>query len=175
MAFDVKKFLSHAKVPAMFTMLGAILALNIKTCSDGNKSRETNDVVKSVAEKIDSVRMDADTVKAYSVATYDVAVKNNEIVKRTEEKVDALQETADTILAHVDSCCDCNKKPVVRPRRPAPRPVPRSTPRDTVPAVKPKPCPRDTVVVVKHDTVYADKPKVVDAPKAVLRCYVPVR
>ena len=155
MAFDVKNFLSRAKVPAMFTMLGAILLLNVKTCSDGNKSRKTNDVVKSVAEKIDSVRMDADTVKAYSVATYDVVVENNEIVKRTEKKVDALQETADTILAHVDSCCDCNKKPVVRPRRPAPR----STPRDTVPAGKPKPCTPDTVVIVKRDTVYADKPK----------------
>ncbi len=175
MAFDVKNFLSRAKVPAMFTMLGAILLLNVKTCSDGNKSRETNGVVKSVAEKIDSVQMDVDTVKAYSVATYDVAVKNNEIVKRTEEKVDALQETADTILAHVDSCCDCNQKPVVRPRRPAPRSVPRPTPRDTVPAAKPKPCPRDTVVIVKRDTVWADKPNVVDAQKAVLRCYVPVR
>ena len=151
MAFDVKNFLSRAKVPAMFTMLGAILLLNVKTCSDGNKSRKTNDVVKSVAEKIDSVRMDADTVKAYSVATYDVVVENNEIVKRTEKKVDALQETADTILAHVDSCCDCNKKPVVRPRRPVPR--------DTVPAGKPKPCTPDTVVIVKRDTVYADKPK----------------
>lgn len=159
MAFDVKKFLSRAKVPAMFTMLGAILALNIKTCSDGNKSRETNGVVKSVAEKIDSVRMDADTVKAYSVATYDVVFQNNEIVKRTEKKVDALQETADTILAHVDSCCDCNKKPVVPLRRPMPRPVPRHTPRDTVPAVKPNPCTPDTVVIVKHDTVWANKPK----------------
>lgn len=143
MAFDVKNFLSRAKVPAMFTMLGAILALNIKTCSDGNKSRETNDVVKSVAEKIDSVQMDADTVKAYVRATHNVAVENNGIAKRIEEKVDNVKETVDTILAHVDSCCDCNARPVVRPRRPAPR----SVPRDTVPAAKPKPCPRDTVYV----------------------------
>ncbi|MBP5794943.1 MAG: hypothetical protein J6W41_02915 [Alphaproteobacteria bacterium] len=151
MAFDFKRFLGRAEKPALFVMMAALLGISVKNCSDGDKSRETNDVVKSVAEKIDSVRMDADTVKAYSVATYNVAVENNKIVNRTEEKVDALQETADTILAHVDSCCDCNKKPVVRPRR--------LVPRDTVPAAKPEPCTPDTVVIVKRDTVYADKPK----------------
>lgn len=164
MAFDVKNFLSRAKVPAMFTMLGAILALNIKTCSDGNKSRETNDVVKSVAEQIDSVQMDADTVKAYVRATYNVAVENNSIANRIEEKVDNVKETVDTILAHVDSCCDCNARPVVRPRRPAPR----SVPRDTVPAAKPKPCPRDTVVVVvKPDTVYVPASKPADTNRGI--------
>ncbi len=164
MAFDVKNFLSRAKVPAMFTMLGAILALNIKTCSDGNKSRETNDVVKSVAEQIDSVQMDADTVKAYVRATYNVAVENNSIANRIEEKVDNVKETVDTILAHVDSCCDCNARPVVRPRRPAPR----SVPRDTVPAAKPKPCPRDTVVVVvKPDTVYVPGSRPADTNRGI--------
>ena len=173
MALNIKNLWARAKEPVLYTTLGALLILSVKQCGDGNKSRETNDVVKSVAEKIDSVADDTDTVKAYAKATYNVAVENNNIVKRTESKVDALQETADTILAHVDSCCDCNKKPVVRPRRPASRPVPR----DTVPAVKPQPnpCPRDTVVIVKRDTVWAEKPEVVDAPKAVLRCYVPVR
>ncbi len=164
MAFDIKNFLSRAKVPAMFTMLGAILALNIKTCSDGNKSRETNDVVKSVAEQIDSVQMDSDTVKAYAKATYNVAVENNSIANRIEEKVDNVQETVDTILAHVDSCCDCNARPVVRPRRPAPR----SVPRDTVPAAKPKPCPRDTVVVVvKPDTVYVPVSRPADTNRGI--------
>ncbi|MBR6751974.1 MAG: hypothetical protein IKL95_01740 [Alphaproteobacteria bacterium] len=164
MAFDVKNFLSRAKVPAMFTMLGAILALNIKTCSDGDKSRETNDVVKSVAEQIDSVQMDVDTIKAYATATYSVAQENNTVVKRTEGKVDNVKETVDTILAHVDSCCDCNARPVVRPRRPAPR----SVPRDTVPAAKPKPCPRDTVVVVvKPDTVYVPASKPVDTNRGI--------
>lgn len=164
MAFDVKNFLSRAKVPAMFTMLGAILALNIKTCSDGDKSRETNDVVKSVAEQIDSVQMNADTVKAYVRATYNVAVENNSIANRIEEKVDNVKETVDTILAHVDSCCDCNARPVVRPRRPAPR----SVPRDTVPAAKPKPCPRDTVVVVvKPDTVYVPVSKPADTNRGI--------
>jgi len=164
MAFDVKNFLSRAKVPAMFTMLGAILALNIKTCSDGDKSRETNDVVKSVAEQIDSVQMNADTVKAYVRATYNVAVENNSIANRIEEKVDNVQETVDTILAHVDSCCDCNARPVVRPRRPAPR----SVPRDTVPAAKPKPCPRDTVVVVvKPDTVYVPGSRPADTNRGI--------
>ncbi len=151
MAFDVKNFLSRAKVPAMFTMLGAILALNIKTCSDGNKSRETNDVVKSVAENVEAVYADTDTIKAYATATYNVAQENNTVVKRTEGKVDNVKETFDTILAHVDSCCDCNARPVVRPRRPAPR----SVPRDTV------------VVVVKPDTVYVPAPKPADTNRGI--------
>ncbi len=150
MAFDFKRFLGRAEKPALFVMMAALLGISVKNCSDGDKSRETNEIVRDVAETVDSVADNMATEASVS-AIYNVAVENNKIVNRTEEKVDALQETADTILAHVDSCCDCNKKPVVRPRRPVPR--------DTVPAAKPKPCTPDTVVIVKRDTVYADKPK----------------
>ena len=67
-------------------------------------------------------------------------------------------------IIHVDSCCDCNARPVVRPRRPAPR----SVPRDTVPAAKPKPCPRDTVVVVvKPDTVYVPVSRPADTNRGI--------
>ncbi|MBQ9540305.1 MAG: hypothetical protein IJU89_02670 [Alphaproteobacteria bacterium] len=164
MAFNFRNFWTRAKEPVLYTALGALLILSVKNCSDGNKSRETNDVVKSVAEQIDSVQMDTDTVKAYATATYNVAQENNTVVKRTEGKVDNVQETVDTILAHVDSCCDCNARPVVRPRRPAPR----SVPRDTVPAAKPKPCPRDTVVVVvKPDTVYVPVSKPADTNRGI--------
>ncbi len=143
MAFDFKRFLGRAEKPALFVMMAALLGISVKNCSDGDKSRETNEIVRDVAETVDSVADNMATEASVS-AIYSVAVENNKIVNRTEKKVDALQET-------VDSCCDCNKKPVVRPRRPVPR--------DTVPAVKPEPCTPDTVVIVKRDTVYADKPK----------------
>lgn len=143
MAFDFKRFLGRVEKPALFVMMAALLGISVKNCSDGDKSRETNEIVRDVAETVDSVADNIATEASVS-AIYGVAVENNKIVNRTEKKVDALQET-------VDSCCDCNKKPVVRPRRPVPR--------DTVPAVKPEPCTPDTVVIVKRDTVYADKPK----------------
>lgn len=135
---SIKSFWARAKEPVLYTTLGALLILSVKQCDDGNKARETNKTVKSVAEQIDSIKDNTDELIADVDATLDVVKKNNKIVNRTEDKIDSLQEllqeTADTILAHVDSCCDCNKKPVVKPK-PKPRPVPR----DTVYADKPKP------------------------------------
>ncbi len=158
MAGKANNFWLKAKDPVLFTMLGALLVLSIKTCGDGNKARETNEIVKDVATNVDTIKQNTDTVKATVKAVH-------KIVTRTEKKVDVLQETADSILAKVDSCCDCEPKhkPIVQPvkKRPAEQPLEPmvvvnvnihqqsqdATP-DTVPAQKP---------VKKFDTVYVGR------------------
>jgi hypothetical protein len=113
---------NKVKFPALFTMLGVLLLLSVKNCSDNKKSREGDE---KVAANIDTIlqerRNDADTIKAYAEAIYD----NTEEINR---KVDKVQETGDSILARVrhidDSCCGCNDKPVVKPKqKPAKRPA----------------------------------------------------
>ncbi len=111
MAVDWNKI----KYPALFTMLGALLILSVKNCSDNKKSRERDD---RVAANIDTImtenRDNSDTIKAYVEAIYDKT-------ETIDHKIDRVQETADTILAHVeyieDSCCGCNKNPVEKPRK----------------------------------------------------------
>ena len=118
MAVDWNK----VKFPALFTMLGVLLLLSVKNCSDNKNSREGDE---KVAANIDTIlqerRNDADTIKAYAEAIYDDTEEIN-------HKVDKVQETSDSILARVshidDSCCGCNDKPVVKPRqKPAKRPA----------------------------------------------------
>ena len=146
MNVDWKDFLNKAKVPAGIVVLVALLGLEIYNTVNTSKSGDMGKSVKNIEAGVDTLkaerRADADTVKAYVVATHTVA-------QRTEKKVDNVQKTADEILEKVDSCCDCNKQ------KPASRPM---APRDTV-ASKPVPRPasRDTVVVVVHDTVCPDQ------------------
>ena len=113
---------NKVKFPALFTMLGVLLLLSVKNCSDNKKSREGDE---KVAANIDTIlqerRNDADTIKAYAEAIYDDTEEIN-------HKVDKVQETSDSILARVrhidDSCCGCNDKPVVKPKqKPAKRPA----------------------------------------------------
>lgn len=150
---SLKNVWARAEKPVLYTTLGALLLLGIKNCSDGDVARETNENVKKVVANTDSLKNDADTIKAFTKAT-------NTIVDRTEHKVDNLQETADSILSIVDSCCDCNKqpeqkpvpkkkKPVVEPKKNPVKPEPKQ---DTIP-VKPT----ITVGVIcrtVRDTVY---------------------
>lgn len=159
---SLKNVWARAKEPVLYVTLGVLVLLSVKNCSDGDGTRKTGEQVQKVITKIDSLKVDADTIKAYDKAMYTV-------VQRTERKVDDLQETADSILSIVDSCCDCNKqkqpKPAPKKKKPAP--------------VKPEPCSRDTVIVERpvHDTVYVDNPRpdAPKTPKAVLNCYLPVR
>ena len=160
---SLKNVWARAERPVLYVTLGALLLLGIKNCSDGDVARETNKDVKKVVASTDSLKRDADTIKAFDKATYTV-------VQRTEVKVDDLQETADSILSMVDSCCDCHKQSEQKPAPKKRKPV-------AVKPEPPKPHKPDTVVVVRRDTVYVDNPRP-DTPKtqsAVLDCYLPVR
>lgn len=151
---------ARAKEPVLYVTLGALLLLGIKNCSDGDVVRETNENVKKVVANTDSLKRDADTIKAFSKATYTV-------VARTEAKVDNLQETADSILSIVDSCCDCKKQPEQKQPKPAPKkkkpvakpkknPVKPEPKQDTIPDTIPVK-PTITVSVIcgtVRDTVY---------------------
>lgn len=154
---SLKNVLVRAERPVLCVTLVALLFLEIKSCSDGDVVRETNEGVKKVLVNTDSLKRDADTTKVFSKATHT-------IVARTERKVDNLQETVDSILSIVDSCCDCNKqpeqklasekkKPVAEPKKNPVKPEPKPEPKqDTVP-VKPT----ITVSVIcrtVRDTVY---------------------
>lgn len=164
MANKAQAFWAKAKDPVLFTVLGALLILAMKNCGDGNRARETNDIVKEVAANVDTIKHDADTVKATVKAVH-------KIVTRTEKKVDCVQETADSILAKIDSCCGCicNKKPapvVQLVKQPVKRP---QNVTDTVTVViKP--------VIVKPDTLPVKKP-VCDTFVGIVVCreYCPVR
>jgi len=114
--------------------LGVLVLLSVKNCSDGDGTRKTGEQVQEVLTKIDSLKVDADTIKGYNKAAYTVVTK-------TERKVENLQETADSILSIVDSCCDCNKQkqpkpapkkktPVVEPKKNPVKPGPKQ---DTIP------------------------------------------
>ena len=120
---SLRNIWARAKEPVLYVTLGALLLLGIKNCSDGDGTRKTGEQVQKVITKIDSLKVDADTIKAYDKATYTV-------VTRTEQRVKDLQETADSILSIVDSCCDCNKQPEQEQPKPAPK--------KKTPVVKPK-------------------------------------
>ena len=168
MALNWNNVWTKAKEPVLFTVLGALLVLSVKNCGDGNKARETNEIVKGVAENVDTIKTetheikqdtkdikhDTDTLKAFAKATH-------KVVTRIEDKVDTLQNTADSILTKVEECCDCNdKKPEVRVRPVKRDTVPRVLPkpkRDTVPHVEPK---KDTVEKTYTVTVKCYKYKV---------------
>ena len=110
---SLRNIWARAKEPVLYVTLGVLVLLSVKNCSNGDTARETNENVKDAVAKIDSLKVDADTIKDYNKATYTV-------VTRTERKVDDLQETADSILSIVDSCCDCNKQPEQEQPKPAP-------------------------------------------------------
>ena len=159
---SLRNIWARAEKPVLYTTLAALLFLGIKNCSDGDGTRKTGEQAQEVITKIDSLKVDADTIKDYNKATYTV-------VTRTEQRVKDLQGTVGSILSIVDSCCDCDKqkqpKPAPKKRKPVVKPEP------------PKPHKPDTVVVVRRDTVYVDNPRpdAPKTPKAVLDCYLPVR
>ena len=150
MAVNWNKVLHEAKTWALPVGIVVLLILSVKQCSDGNKSRETNETVKKIAENVDTIkqerRLDADTIKAVTKST-------NKIVRRTEKKVDEIRAVEDAILAKIDSCCDCGKKQEVKPVKkqdensvkPQPKPQSKPTPKQNS---QPQPT-ADTAIVWK--------------------------
>ena len=144
--------------------------MNIKSCSDGNKSRETNEIVRDIANDMDTTKqdvktltVDADTIKAFSKAT-------NNVVQRIEEKTEIIEETTDSILAKLDSCCGCNKK---NAKKTVKKTVARQTNKENKTSTQQV---SDTLHVTVYDTIKVEKPQEKPAAKktkAVIRCLTP--
>lgn len=174
-------FLQKAEKPVLYTALGILLFLGIKNYINDEKSDGTKETIQKISENIDTIKAGVDTVKVERRLDADTLKQNvkdiDTVVNRTEQKVDTLiiqvqkvQQTADSILDKVEECCDCKKKPVVKPKQKSkpqpkqkvqPKPQPQSKP-ELKPVVNP--VVRDTVV---QETV---QPKQVVNPVKIV-CY----
>lgn len=164
-----------------------LLFLQMKGCyhdsKETNKSDDMQATMSVVSSDVNQVRKDIDTIKADSRQT----VKNTNDIKQTADDIKkdtkVIRKATDSLLTKVEDCCGCKKHPVVV--------KPKDKVVDTNKHVKP--VNKDTVersgtvyinivnsfnnnnVNSNSDTVYEGKSKpVVDTPKMVLRCYIPV-